>query len=153
MIRNYFITTIRNLVRNKIFALINIFGFAIGLACVILFFLWVSDEVSYEDASGAVNLMNATLEKLAKDSETGKLDIDKYSSGISDQSRRRLDRIDALIEGLIQEAEDGEPVAISKILEEAGKQGLDKIQVERAINLMIRAGKLFEPQPGRVQKI
>jgi replicative DNA helicase Mcm len=113
----------------------------------------LSEEVSYEDASGAVNLMNATLEKLAKDSETGKLDIDKYSAGISDQSRRRLDRIDALIEGLLQEAEDGEPVAISKILEEAGKQGLDKIQVERAINLMIRAGKLFEPQPGRVQKI
>jgi len=48
MIRNYFITTIRNLLRNKVFALINIFGFAIGIACVILFFLWVSDEVSYD---------------------------------------------------------------------------------------------------------
>jgi len=48
MIRNYFISTIRNLVRNKVFALINIFGFAIGIACVILFFLWVSDEVSYD---------------------------------------------------------------------------------------------------------
>ena len=48
MIRNYFISTLRNLVRNKVFALINIFGFAIGIACVILFFLWVSDEVSYD---------------------------------------------------------------------------------------------------------
>ena len=48
MIRNYFISTIRNLVRNKVFALINIFGFAVGIACVILFFLWVSDEVSYD---------------------------------------------------------------------------------------------------------
>jgi len=48
MIRNYFMTTLRNLIRNKVFALINIFGLAIGLACVILFFLWVSDEVSYD---------------------------------------------------------------------------------------------------------
>ena len=48
MIRNYFITTLRNLYRNKVFTLINIFGLAIGLACVILFFLWVSDEVSYD---------------------------------------------------------------------------------------------------------
>ncbi|MCK4989706.1 MAG: ABC transporter permease, partial [Bacteroidales bacterium] len=48
MIRNYFLTTLRNLYRNKVFALINIFGFAIGIACVILFFLWVSDEVSYD---------------------------------------------------------------------------------------------------------
>ena len=48
MIRNYILTTVRNLFRNKVFALINIIGFAIGIACVILFFLWVSDEVSYD---------------------------------------------------------------------------------------------------------
>jgi putative ABC transport system permease protein len=48
MIRNYFLTTLRNLINNKVFALINIFGFAIGIACVILFFLWVTDEVSYD---------------------------------------------------------------------------------------------------------
>jgi len=48
MIRNYFLSTIRNLFRNKVYALINIFGFAMGIACVILFFLWVSDEVSYD---------------------------------------------------------------------------------------------------------
>lgn len=48
MIRNYFLTTIRNLVKNRVFSLINIFGFAIGIACVILFFLWVSDELSYD---------------------------------------------------------------------------------------------------------
>ncbi len=48
MIRNYIITTLRNLYRNKVFALINIFGLAVGLACVILFYLWVGDEVSYD---------------------------------------------------------------------------------------------------------
>jgi putative ABC transport system permease protein len=48
MIRNYFLSTIRNLLKNKVFALINIFGFAIGIACVILFYLWVTDEVSYD---------------------------------------------------------------------------------------------------------
>ena len=49
--------------------------------------------------------------------------------------------------------EDGEPVAINAILEQAAEDGLDKSQVEKAITLMIRSGKLFEPQPGRVQKI
>ncbi len=48
MIRNYILTTVRNLIRNKVFALINIIGFAISIASVILFFLWVSDEVSYD---------------------------------------------------------------------------------------------------------
>lgn len=48
MIRSYFLSTLRNLYRNKVFSLINLFGFAMGIACVILFFLWVSDEVSYD---------------------------------------------------------------------------------------------------------
>ncbi len=112
----------------------------------------LSEEVTYEDASGAVNLMNATLEKLAKDAETGKLDIDKYSSGISDQSRRRLDRIDALIDHMLKESEN-EPVPITAIIEQAVEDGLDRNQVEQALAKMIRIGKLFEPQPGRVQKI
>ncbi|MHA2153947.1 MAG: LAGLIDADG family homing endonuclease [Candidatus Hodarchaeales archaeon] len=112
----------------------------------------LSEEVSYEDASGAVNLMNATLEKLAKDAETGKLDIDKYSSGLSDQSRRRLDRIDALIDNMLKESEN-EPIAINSIINQAVEDGLDRNQVEQALAKMIRIGKLFEPQPGRVQKI
>ena len=112
----------------------------------------LSEEVTYEDASGAVNLMNATLEKLAKDAETGKLDIDKYSSGISDHSRRRLDRIDALIDHMLKESEN-EPVPITAIIEQAVEDGLDRNQVEQALAKMIRIGKLFEPQPGRVQKI
>ncbi|MHA1940957.1 MAG: LAGLIDADG family homing endonuclease [Candidatus Hodarchaeales archaeon] len=113
----------------------------------------LSDIVSYEDASGGINLLNSTLEKLATDAETGKFDIDKYSSGMSDQGRRRLDRIDSLIDHMLKESESGEPVSINAILEQAVEDGLDKSQVEKAITLMIRTGKLFEPQPGRVQKI
>ena len=112
----------------------------------------LSEEVTYEDASGAVHLMNATLDKLARD-ETGKLDIDKYSSGLSDQGRRRLDRIDDLIDNMLKESDDGEPVAISTILARAVEDGLDRNQVEKAIEQRIRVGKLFSPQPGRVKKI
>ena len=112
----------------------------------------LSDEVSYEDASGAVHLMNATLDKLARD-ETGKLDIDKYSSGLSDQGRRRLDRIDDLIDNMLKKSENEEPVAISVILAQAVEDGLDRNQVEKAIEQRIRVGKLFTPQPGRVKKI
>jgi replicative DNA helicase Mcm len=112
----------------------------------------LSEEVTYEDAAGAVHLMNATLDKLARD-ETGKLDIDKYSSGLSDQGRRRLDRIDDLIDNMLKESDDGEPVAISAILAQALEDGLDRNQVEKAIEQRIRVGKLFSPQPGRVKKI
>ncbi len=44
MIRNYFKTAWRNLVRNKTFSAINMAGLALGLACSLMIFLWVSDE-------------------------------------------------------------------------------------------------------------
>ena len=111
----------------------------------------LSDEVSFEDASGAINLMNATLEKLAKDTETGKLDIDMVSSGISARSRRKLDQIDAVIDRILEKAED-EPVAIKEIVDAAVAEGLDKAQVVKAIDEMTRRGVLFEPTTGHVKR-
>jgi len=111
----------------------------------------LSDEVSYDDAAGAVNLMNATLEKLAKDTETGKLDIDKAFTGVSAKSRRALDRIDALIDRMLEEAED-EPVAIKDIIDQAVEEGLNKGQVVKVIDEMTRRGRLFEPQTGYIKK-
>ena len=112
----------------------------------------LSNEVTYDDASGAVNLMNVTLEKLAKDTETGKLDIDKYSSGISARSRRQLDQIDALIDKMLEEAEDEDPVAIKDIIDRAVEEGLNKNQVVKAIDEMTRRGIMFEPQQGFVKR-
>ena len=48
MIRNYLKTALRNLARHKGYSLINIAGFAIGIACCIFIFLWVQDELSYD---------------------------------------------------------------------------------------------------------
>ncbi|HKG69171.1 MAG TPA: ABC transporter permease, partial [Segetibacter sp.] len=49
MLKNYFKTTIRNLWKNKTYSFLNIFGLAVGLACAGLIFLWVEDEVSYDN--------------------------------------------------------------------------------------------------------
>ncbi len=48
MLKNYFITTLRNLSRNKIFSIINLSGLSVGLACCMLIFLYAKDEVSYD---------------------------------------------------------------------------------------------------------
>lgn len=48
MFRNYLITAIRNLIRQKGFSIINISGLAIGMAISILIFLWVQNELSYD---------------------------------------------------------------------------------------------------------
>jgi putative ABC transport system permease protein len=48
MIRNYFKIAVRNLLRYKAFSFINIFGLATGMACSLLIFLFVKDEISYD---------------------------------------------------------------------------------------------------------
>ncbi|HYV54719.1 MAG TPA: ABC transporter permease, partial [Chitinophagaceae bacterium] len=48
MIKNYFKMALRNLSKNKVFSVINISGFAIGLTCFILITVFVVDELSYD---------------------------------------------------------------------------------------------------------
>ncbi len=46
MIRNFFLTAVRNISRHKGFTFINVTGLAIGLAASLLILLWVQDELS-----------------------------------------------------------------------------------------------------------
>ena len=48
MLKNYIKTALRNLVRNRVTASINIGGLAIGMAVAMLIGLWIWDEVGYD---------------------------------------------------------------------------------------------------------
>lgn len=48
MYKSYFKTAIRNIIRNKLHAFINITGLSVGMSVVILLGLWIWDELSYE---------------------------------------------------------------------------------------------------------
>ncbi len=48
MIRNYIKISIRNIQRNKLFTLINIFGLSVGVACCLLLALYIQEELSYD---------------------------------------------------------------------------------------------------------
>lgn len=50
MFKNYIITALRTIVRDKGYSFINIFGFAVGIACTVLILLWVQDELSYDES-------------------------------------------------------------------------------------------------------
>ncbi len=48
MIKNYFKIAFRNLLRNKAFTAINIFGLATGIATCLIIMLYVQNELSYD---------------------------------------------------------------------------------------------------------
>jgi putative ABC transport system permease protein len=48
MLQNYLKTALRNLLKQRFYAVINVLGLAVGIACVLLIALWVQHELSYD---------------------------------------------------------------------------------------------------------
>ncbi|MCJ7582739.1 MAG: ABC transporter permease [Candidatus Aminicenantes bacterium] len=48
MIMSYFKTSLRNMLRNRVLALVNLLGLAVGMACFILIMVWTQDELSFD---------------------------------------------------------------------------------------------------------
>lgn len=48
MIRNYIKVARRKLIRDKLYSVISVFGLAVGIACCLLIFLYVQDELSFD---------------------------------------------------------------------------------------------------------
>jgi predicted permease len=66
MLRNYLKIALRNLLRHKAYAIINISGLAIGMASSILILLWVQHELSYDrfhKNAGRIYRLNSNLDK------------------------------------------------------------------------------------------
>src|SRR5580704_14643356 len=48
MFRKYYQVAIRSLLKNKVFAIINIAGLAVGLTCFLLIMAYLAEELSYD---------------------------------------------------------------------------------------------------------
>jgi putative ABC transport system permease protein len=69
MFQNYFNIALRNLLRNKVYSFINIFGLALGVACCLMLTLYIQDELSYDKHHH--NLDNVYRIVTVFESETG----------------------------------------------------------------------------------
>ncbi|HEX4852163.1 MAG TPA: ABC transporter permease, partial [Puia sp.] len=57
MIKTYFKIAWRNLMKNKTFSFINIFGLSVGLACCMLIGLYIVNELSYDKYQENANVL------------------------------------------------------------------------------------------------
>ena len=76
MFRNYVKTAWRNLIKDKQFSLLNLLGLSTGLACVLLIFLWVNDELSVDK----YNTNDSRLYQVIKTAPMADGGIDTYHS-------------------------------------------------------------------------
>jgi ABC-type antimicrobial peptide transport system permease subunit len=92
MIQNYLKTALRNLGRNKAFSAINVIGLCLGLACSLLIFLWVKDELNVD----AFNARSSQLYKIYERQYTGgKIKVQPNTPGImADEMKRVLPQVE-----------------------------------------------------------
>lgn len=111
----------------------------------------LSENVTKEDARRAIELLKYCLNQVARDKETGQIDIDQISTGISTTQRNKI----IVVKELIAELENqiGKTIPIEDILELAKKQGIVRTHVEEAIEKLRKQGDIFEPKRGFIQRI
>ncbi|MBS1934429.1 MAG: ABC transporter permease, partial [Bacteroidetes bacterium] len=69
----------RNLLKDKQFSLLNVLGLSAGLACALLIFLWVNDEMGYDKFFANDNRLYKLFEQ--RTSMQGDISYSEESSG------------------------------------------------------------------------
>ncbi len=112
----------------------------------------LSDKISKKDAKRAINLLMTCLTEVGIDKETGLIDIDKISTGITTTTRNKIIMIKEIIEDF--ESKMGvKTIPLEDFVIEAAKRGIEEDQVEELIENMKRSGDIFEPKRGFIQRI
>ena len=80
MIKNYFKIAWRNLIKDRQFTLLNLAGLSTGLACVLLIFLWVNDELHVDKFNQKDDRLYEVLKKNMDGN--GSIQIGKNTQGV-----------------------------------------------------------------------
>ncbi len=111
----------------------------------------LSNRVTKKDAKRAIDLLHYCLTQVGIDPETGRIDIDRITTGITASQRSKISTIREIIEDL--ENTLGKTIPIEDILREAKEKGISEDQVEEVLEKLKRSGDVFEPRRGFIQRI
>ncbi len=113
--------------------------------------LRLDDKITKDDAIIAIQLVTDCLMKIGVDPETGKIDIDRISTGISASTRGKIMLIRDIINQL--ESKGEKQIPIEEIMAAAAAKGMEDSKVEEAIDQLKKSGDIFEPKRGFISKV
>ncbi|MBC8494693.1 minichromosome maintenance protein MCM [archaeon] len=111
----------------------------------------LSDKVTRKDSQRAIELVRFCLLQIGLDPETGKIDIDRISSGITATERSHI----SIVKDIINELEKaiGKTIPVEDVVREAEIKGVDSKKVEEVVEKLKRSGDIFSPRHGLISKI
>ncbi|MEK6825715.1 MAG: minichromosome maintenance protein MCM [Nanoarchaeota archaeon] len=110
----------------------------------------LSNEVKREDAQKAIDLLKMSLMQVGYDEETKSFDIDRVTTGISSSKRGKIIQVKEAIAQL--ESRLGKLIPLEE-LEKSLENKVSTVEVEEALEQLVKSGDLFRPKKGFIQKI
>ncbi len=110
----------------------------------------LSDRVTKRDAQVAIELVHYCLQQIGMDPETGKIDLDRVTSGIGASQRSHIQ----IVKELVKELEErvGKAIPIEEIVREAGIRGVADSTTEDVIEKLKRSGDVYSPKHGFISR-
>ncbi|MFA6268277.1 MAG: minichromosome maintenance protein MCM [archaeon] len=104
----------------------------------------LSDVVEREDADRAINLVKKSLEETVTDPDTGRIDIDIVTSGVTQAKQNALSTMLRLIKE--QMATGIDMVPIEEIVAKGIEKGLDEQKINSALDELEKKGEIYKPR-------
>lgn len=111
--------------------------------------LRLSKFVERIDAERAIALTDYCLKQVAFDLETGQVDIDRISTGVSSSFRSAVRVIRDAIDDISNKI--GNLIPVTEIVDAVADKGVSESKVDEVLERMKREGDLMEPRHGFVQ--
>jgi replicative DNA helicase Mcm len=100
-----------------------------------------------EDAQQATALLDYTLGQIGLDPDTGKLDIDRITTGVSANQRSHITVVREVFKTLSDDSEN-DLVAEEDIIREAEMKGIAEDKTEEVLQKLKKTGDIYEPKKG-----
>ena len=104
------------------------------------------------DAKKAIELVDYCLNQIAKDKDTGKIDIDRISSRITATQRGGISTVKEIINTL-EEQLGTKIIPVENIIEASKEKNIPNDKVEEILEKLRRSGDVFEPKRGFIQRL
>ena len=95
--------------------------------------------------------MRYCLMQVGFDHETGQIDIDRMSSGVSASHRNKIHTVREILDSF--ESSGKKSIPMEDIVAEATEKKISESQVEEIIEKLKREGEIYEPRRGFISKI
>jgi len=108
--------------------------------------------VAKEDAKRAINLLHYSLSQIGVDPETGKIDMDRITTGVTTSQRSKIIHVKEIIHKL-EELNNTKEIKIEDVVKMAAEEDIAESTVEEALEKLKRMGDIFEPKRNVIQRV